>query len=316
MRFALMIEPQQGISYEEQLAVAQHAEAAGFEALFRSDHFQSFPGAPGRGTTDAWAVIAGLARETQTIRLGTLVSPVTFRHPGAFAKLVTTIDEMSRGRVEVALGAGWNEREHTQLGLTFPPLRDRMDLLEDQLAMLHGLWEEPDGWSYEGRQVRVNAAIFHPKPAARPRPPVIVGGTGGGRSLSLAARYADEYNMCAVDAAACEAAFRSLDEECAAVGRSPAEVHRSAMVPALVGTTKREFERRLRDQQEFNEEEPVQAASWRAQNPHWIAGTPDQAAAKAREYAASGCERLVLEIWLPRDLAMIDLLGHTLIGAL
>ncbi|MEA2610250.1 MAG: hypothetical protein QOJ75_2493, partial [Chloroflexota bacterium] len=153
MRFALMIEPQQGLSYGDQVAVAKRAEANGFETLFRSDHYASFPGPAGRPTTDAWAVLAGLARETQRIGLGALVSPVTFRHPGNFAKVVTTVDEMSGGRIEVGLGAGWNELEHRQLGLHFPPIRERADLLEDTLAILHGLWGEPDGWSYAGHQV-------------------------------------------------------------------------------------------------------------------------------------------------------------------
>src|SRR5829696_5961431 len=146
MRFALMIEAQQGLSYEDQLAIARRAEAAGFETLFRSDHYASFPGSSEQATTDAWAVIAGLARETSTIGLGALVSPVTLRHPGNFAKLVTTVDEMSGGRIEVGVGAGWNDEDHLPFGLVFPPIKERADLLEDQLALLHGLWEEPEGW--------------------------------------------------------------------------------------------------------------------------------------------------------------------------
>src|SRR3954469_15342836 len=129
MRFAMMIEPQQGLTYEEQLAVATHAEAAGFEALFRSDHYESFPGASDNPTTDAWAVLAGLARETKRIHLGALVSPVTFRHPGHFVKMVTTVDHMSGGRLEVAVGAGWNDADHLPLGLAFPPIDERADLL-------------------------------------------------------------------------------------------------------------------------------------------------------------------------------------------
>ena len=142
MRFALMIEPQQGLTYGQQVAIAKRAEANGFEALFRSDHYASFPGRTGQHTTDAWTVIAGLARETDRLSLGALVSPVTFRHAGTFAKIVTTADEMSGGRIEVGVGAGWNELEHLQLGIPFPPLGERMDAVEDQLAVLHGLWGE------------------------------------------------------------------------------------------------------------------------------------------------------------------------------
>jgi alkanesulfonate monooxygenase SsuD/methylene tetrahydromethanopterin reductase-like flavin-dependent oxidoreductase (luciferase family) len=153
-----MIEPQQGLTYAEQLAIARRAEAAGFESLFRSDHYQSFPGPSGGPTTDAWAVLAGLARETSTIGLGTLVSPVTFRYAGNLAKVVTTVDEMSGGRVEFGLGAGWNDEEHHQLGLPFPEIGERADMLEEHFAVLRGLWGEPDGWSFKGTHVTIEDA--------------------------------------------------------------------------------------------------------------------------------------------------------------
>ena len=162
MRYVLMTEPQQGMSYADQLAAAKRAKANGFDAYFRADHFASFPGPSGQPTTDAWTIVAGLARETERIALGVLVSPVTFRHPGVFTKVVTTVDEMSGGRIEVGVGAGWNEEEHRQLGLAFPPIKDRADLLEDQLAILHGLWGEPDGWSYDGHRVSIADANFKP----------------------------------------------------------------------------------------------------------------------------------------------------------
>src|SRR3989337_579216 len=166
MRFALMIEPQQGLSYDEQLAVARTAEDGGFEALLRSDHYASFPGEGGLPTTDAWTVIAGLARETSRIRIGALVSPVTFRVPGALAKVVATADEMSGGRVEVGLGAGWNELEHAELGIPFPPLRERFDRLEEALAIVHGLWTQPDGWAHEGRCWQERARPRAPRPSS------------------------------------------------------------------------------------------------------------------------------------------------------
>src|SRR6476660_2011833 len=205
MRFALMIEPQQGLTYDDQLAIVRRAESLGFESFFRSDHYQSFPGPEGEPTTDAWAVLAGLARETTTITLGTLVSPITFRHFGNLVKVVTTVDEMSGGRVEFGLGAGWNEPEHRQLGLPFPEIKDRADMLEEQFAVFHGLWGEPDGCSFDGKHVRIEDASFHPKPLARPgrpvgpngaaRPRLLAGGEGAPRSLRIAARYADEFNL-------------------------------------------------------------------------------------------------------------------------
>ena len=167
MRFALMIEPQQGLTYEEQLAIVRRAESVGFESFFRSDHYQSFPGPSGGPTTDAWAVLAGLARETSTITLGTLVSPVTFRPVGNLAKVVTTVDEMSGGRVEFGLGAGWNEPEHRQLGLPFPEIKERADLMEEQFAVLRGLWGEPDGWSFEGATRHDRGRVVPPE-AGRP----------------------------------------------------------------------------------------------------------------------------------------------------
>src|SRR5207247_10556413 len=155
MRFALMIEPQQGLTYADQLAIVQRAEAVGFESFFRSDHYQSFPGPAGEPTTDAWSVLAGLARETSRIALGTLVSPVTFRRFGQLAKIATTVDEMSGGRLEFGLGAGWSEGEHRGLGLPFPEIKERADMLEEQLAELHGLRGEPEGCPLPGRHVPV-----------------------------------------------------------------------------------------------------------------------------------------------------------------
>src|SRR5918994_1084168 len=156
-----MTEPQQGLSYDEQLALARTAEDSGLEAFLRSDHYASFPGELGLPTTDAWTTLAGLARETSTIRLGVLVSPVTFRLPGTLAKIIQTVDEMSDGRVEAGFGAGWNADEHGQLGIPFPDIGERFDMLEEQMAIIHGLWTEGDGWSYEGRHWRVEGAIKH-----------------------------------------------------------------------------------------------------------------------------------------------------------
>ena len=315
MRFALMIEPQQGLSYLEQLEIARLAERLGFEALFRSDHYRSFPGRADEPTTDAWTVLAGIARETERIRLGTLVSPVTFRHPGSFAKVVTTVDEMSGGRIDVGVGAGWNDPEHSQLGLAFPDIAERADLLEDELAILHGLWEEPDGWSFEGKQVSVLDAGFHPKPVQQPHPPIIVGGEGRPRSLRLAARYADEYNMSVSDPDQCSAKFALLDAECRKIGRDPATMHKSVMVGFLVGADEAEFERRVHDLLAMGGEAGTDAAAWLDEHrPRWIVGMPDQARAMAARFAATGAERIMLQDMLPRDHAMIELIARELIG--
>jgi F420-dependent oxidoreductase-like protein len=315
MRFALMTEPQQGLSYLEQLELARLAERVGFEAFFRSDHYGSFPGPADMPTTDAWTVLAGLARETERIRLGVLVSPVTFRHPGSFAKVVTTVDEMSGGRVEVGVGAGWNETEHAALGLAFPPIKERADLMEDQLEILHGLWEEPDGWSYRGRQVRLDGAAFHPRPAQRPRPPIIVGGEGSPRSLRLAARHADEYNMSSSGPDACADAFARLDEECRGIGRDPATIVHSVMAGFLMGADEAEVARRAKAQVAFVQDADSDAGAWlEARRPRWIAGTPEQARVMVRAFAAAGVQRIMLQDLLPRDPEMIELAARELIG--
>jgi F420-dependent oxidoreductase-like protein len=323
MRFALMLESQQGLSYGDHVAIAKRAEANGLETLFRSDHFQSFPGPTGQPTTDAWTIMAGLARDTERIGLGVLVSPVTFRHPGTFAKVVTTVDEMSGGRIEVGVGAGWNEIEHRQLGLAFPPITERADLMEDQLAILHGLWGEPDGWSYDGHQVSIKDADFNPKPVdvpGRPRTPIggarprlLVGGQGSPRSYRLAARYADEFNLSSSDPAQARSAFAALDAACADAGRDPAALTRSTMAGVLIGRDRGEMERRLAAAvAAFGADDDGSWLEERLQR--WITGTPDEARAMVRRFADAGVQRIMLQDLLPRDLDMIDVMGEVLVG--
>jgi F420-dependent oxidoreductase-like protein len=323
MRFALMTEPQQGLSYAEQLELALLAERLGFEAFFRSDHYRSFPGPDNSPTTDAWAVLAGIARETSHIRLGTLVSPVTFRYPGSFAKVVTTVDEMSGGRVEIGVGAGWNEPEHTQFGLPFPEIKERADLLEDELAILHGLWEQPDGWTYRGNHFEIRDAGFNPKPVQRPHPPIIIGGEGSPRSLRLAARYANEYNMSSSGPEKCREAFGRLDGECRKIGRDPATMTHSVMAGFLLGADETELTGRLQAQLEMvgagdagGADASAWAAEWlSARQTRWVAGTPEQGRAMVRAFAEAGAQRIMLQDLLPRDHGMIELAARELFGS-
>ena len=267
--------------------------------MFRSDHYAAFPGDSGQPTTDAWVILAGLARETSTIGLGTLVSPVTFRHPGNFVKLVTTVDQMSGGRLEVGVGAGWNEADHEPLGLPFPPIEARADLLEDQLELLHGLWTEPDGWSYDGHQVTVRGGALHPRPvevAGRPRgrdgrtpagcsrPRILVGGQGTPRGFRIAARWADEFNLSSTSAAGAVTKLAELDAACVAAGRDPATHHalrdgrrarrrrRGGGGSAGEGSPRRG--RRVRRRR---------GRSSRERRSRWIMGTPDEARAAVRQ---------------------------------
>jgi alkanesulfonate monooxygenase SsuD/methylene tetrahydromethanopterin reductase-like flavin-dependent oxidoreductase (luciferase family) len=323
MRFALMLEPQQGLSYGDHVAIAKRCEANGIETLLRSDHYQSFPGPAGMPTTDAWTVVAGLARDTDRLGLGVLVSPVTYRRPGSLAKVVTTVDEMSGGRIEVGVGAGWHEIEHRQLGLPFPPIDERADMLEDQLAVLHGLWGEPDGWSYDGHQVTIRDAQFHPKPVdvpGRPRTPIggarpriLVGGSGSPRSYRLAARYADEFNLSSSGPDRAREAFAAVDAACAAIGRDPSTLARSTMAGVLIGRTEAEMAERTRAAvRAFGTEDD---GTWLEERlERWITGTPDQARDAVRRYADAGVERIMLQDFLPWDLDMIDVIGEALIG--
>ena len=324
MRFALMIEAQMGLSYEDQLAIVQRAETAGFEAFFRSDHYASFPGSSEQDTTDAWAVIAGLARETSTIHLGALVSPVTFRHPGNFVKLVTTIDRMSAGRIEVGVGAGWNDEDHASLGLAFPEIGERADLLEDQLELLHGLWTQPPGWSFDGHQVHVRNGALRPGPVevdgrprenGRVRPRIITGSGGSPRGYRIAARYSDEFNLSSASPDDVGPKQRELDEACRAIGRDPGTLTRSAMVGALIGRDDAEVARRADALLAGFGERTANGRGWLDQRRNrWILGTPDEARAMVRRFADTGLERIMLQDFVPLDLEMIDQLGEELIG--
>jgi alkanesulfonate monooxygenase SsuD/methylene tetrahydromethanopterin reductase-like flavin-dependent oxidoreductase (luciferase family) len=328
MRYALMLEPQQGMSYDDQLASATRAEANGFDAFFRADHFASFPGEAGQPTTDAWSVLAGLARETKRITLGALVSPVTFRHPGVLAKVVTTVDEMSGGRIEVGVGAGWNDLEHRQLGLEFPPIEQRADLLEDQLAILHGLWGEPDGWSYDGLSgIRVRDALFRPRPIeteGRPttpaggrRPRIIVGSGGSPRSYRLAARYADEYNLSSASPTRAAEVRQKLDDACRAIGRDPSTLARSTMAGVLVGRTEEEVAERERTLIEAFGADAETGEAWLEERRlRWVYGTPDQARAQIERFAEVGIGRIMLQDFTPWDLDMVDVMGQELVGRL
>jgi F420-dependent oxidoreductase-like protein len=318
VRFALMIEPQQGLTYVEQLAIARRAEAAGFETLFRSDHYEGFPAA-GAHTTDAWAVVAGLARDTERIGLGVLMSPVTFRTPGNLAKIVVTADEMSGGRVEVGVGAGWHADEHRRHGFPFPAIGERADLLEETLAILHGLWDEPDGWSFSGQHYAVEDALFRPKPADLPardggRPRILVGGQGSPRSYRIAARYADEFNLSSSSPEVAAQKYAALDEAVRTAGRDPATLTKSAMVGVLIGRDADEVRRRERDVLAVFGADEEAEAWFEVRRPRWIRGTPDEAREKVRQFAAIGVERIMLQDFLPRDLDMIDLAAEALFG--
>ena len=220
--FRVFVEPQQGASYSDQLAVAQAAESLGFSAFFRSDHYLAMSGDGLPGPTDSWVTLGGIARETSTIRLGTLVTSATFRHPGPLAISVAQVDEMSGGRVEFGLGTGWFEKEHLAYAIPFPPLRERFARLTEQLELITGLWTAPVGetFDYAGAHYAVNDSPALPKPVQRPHPPIIIGGSGAKKTPRLAATFADEYNVPFAPLDTITTQFDRVREAVDAVGRA------------------------------------------------------------------------------------------------
>ncbi|MFB9881569.1 LLM class F420-dependent oxidoreductase [Planobispora siamensis] len=300
MKLRIFTEPQQGGTYEELLAVAQTAERLGFDAFFRSDHYMRIgPGDPGSGSTDAWVTLAGLARETSTIRLGTLVTPATFRLPGVLAISVAQVDQMSGGRVELGLGTGWFDDEHIAYGIPFPPVSERFSRFEEQLEIITGLWTTPPGktYSFEGAHYRLADSPALPKPAQSPRPPIIIGGFGARRTPRLAARFADEYNVPFRTVEDTAAAFDRIREACEEQGRS--SIVFSAAQTVCVGTDDAELARRA-------EAVGQDLATLRAGG---LAGTPAEVVEKIGKFAELGAERIYLQVMDLNDLDHLELIA-------
>jgi len=303
MRLRIFLEPQQGATYDQQLGVAMCAEREGFDALFRSDHYLAMGGASGLpGPTDAWITLAGLARETSSIRLGTLVTSATFRRPGPLAISVAQVDAMSGGRVEIGLGAGWYLEEHTAYGIPFPELGERFTRLEEQLAIITGLWATPDGdtFSFEGEHYAVVDSPALPKPLQQPGPPVIVGGGGPSRTPRLAARYAAEFNTPFLPPEAAAAQFARVDQACEAIERDPATLRRSSALIVCCGTDDAEIARR------------AAAVGWSVEDltTYGACGTPAQVAEKISAWGDAGAEVAYLQILDMNDLEHIELIGR------
>ncbi|WP_027943311.1 LLM class F420-dependent oxidoreductase [Amycolatopsis taiwanensis] len=247
MDFRIFTEPQQGAGYDDLLKIAKRTEEAGFDGFFRSDHYLKMGSASGLpGPTDAWITLAGLARETSAIRLGTLVTPITFRHPSVLAISVAGVDQMSGGRIELGLGSGWYEAEHRAYGIEMYDLPERFDRYTEQLEIVTGLWETPDGetFSYTGKHYQLEDSPALPKPVQSPRPPVIIGGGGKKRTPALAARFADEFNAAFADADTAAVQFERVAGAAREIGRDPGEIIRSTAQVACVGRDEAELSRR------------------------------------------------------------------------
>jgi F420-dependent oxidoreductase-like protein len=308
MRVCLMIEGQEDVTWEQWLGLAGACEEQGLEGLFRSDHYESVMGMRERGSLDAWATLAALAARTSRIRLGTLVSPATFRHPSALAKTVATVDHVSGGRVELGLGAGWHEGEHRAYGFEFPATPVRMARLAEQLEIVKRSWTE-DAFSFAGDYYRLEDLRALPKPAQRPHPPLLVGGAAGPKSVALAARFADEYNTVGVPPAELPARRERLLAAWREAGRDPEEARFSLMTTCVVGRDQAEVEERVRrvlavTGAEGGADEVVDA------RPQWLLGTVDQVVERLQALEAAGVSRVMLQHLDHEDLDMVAVLGQ------
>jgi F420-dependent oxidoreductase-like protein len=303
MDVRIFTEPQEGATYDDLLAVARRTEELGFDAFFRSDHYVAFSGDGKPGPTDAWITLAGLARDTQQIRLGTLVTPVTFRRPGPLAISVAQVDQMSGGRVELGLGTGWFDGEHTAYGMPFPEMKVRFELLEEQLQILQGLWGAEGAFSFDGTHYQLVDSPALPKPVQRPRPPIILGGYGATKTPRLAATYADEYNvpMGPLDVTAQQ--FERVRGACAATGRS---VLLSAAQTICVG--KDEAEVRRRADAIGQTPEQLRATG--------LGGTPAEVVDKIGAFAEAGASRIYLQTLDLSDLDHLDLVAAEVVPQL
>ena len=309
MRVCLMVEGQEGVTWDQWLALARACEDAGLDALFRSDHYVSVQRRPQRGSLDAWATLAALASVTTRLRFGTLVSPATFRHPSVLAKMVTTVDHVSGGRVALGIGAGWHEPEHTAYGFPFPPAGERLDALAEQIEIVHRSWTDGP-FSFAGRHYTVEQLDAVPKPISRPHPTLIVGGSAGRRSLAVAARWADEYNTIFVPPDVCRERRAAFDAACEAVGRDPGELTFSLMTGGVVGETAGEVSERLRVAMERRGQTRPEDRFRAEIAPSWVIGTVDEAVAHLRELEAAGVDRVMLQTQDHEDVAMVALLGE------
>lgn len=315
MEVCLMIEGQEDVTWADWTALAAACERHGVGTLFRSDHYLSVDDRRERGSLDAWTTLAGLAAVTERLRLGTMVSPATFRHPSVLAKAVVTADHISGGRVELGIGAGWWEREHEAYGFELPPIGPRMDALEEQLQLIGGQWEDGP-FSLAGRFWSVENLDAQPKPVQRPRPPLILGAKGGPRSLRLAARFADEYNTVFLLPDEVRDLRQRLDAACEAVGRDPATLPLSMMTSWMVGADREELLDRAARLARWKGEEADGEAFLAAMRAPTIKGTVPEALEQLEALRDAGLTRVMAQHLLHRDLDAVELLGREVIPAL
>jgi F420-dependent oxidoreductase-like protein len=309
MEFRVFVEPQQGARYADQLAIAKAAEQLGFAAFFRSDHYLAMSGAGLPGPTDSWVTLGAIARETSRIRLGTLVTSATFRHPGPLAIAVAQVDEMSGGRVEFGLGSGWFEEEHRAYGIPFPPVQERFDRLSEQLAIVTGLWTTPPGetFDYAGNHYAIAGSPALPKPVQSPHPPIVIGGVGAKRTPELAATYAAEFNLPFTTIDVAQTQCQRVAAAVAAAGRPPDSMVYSCAFVLCAGRDDAELARRAaaigRDLAELRSNSP-------------LVGTPSEIVDKLGAWRDLGVQRLYSQLLDLSDPAHLELLAGEVMSQL
>lgn len=314
MDICLMIEGQEGVTWDQWLSLALACEEHGLDGLFRSDHYLSFDDPRERGALDAWATLGALGAMTERIRLGTLVSPATFRHPSVLAKSVVTVDHASGGRAELGMGAGWFEREHRAYGFPFPAAGERMAILAEQVEIVHRLWDrDEEEVTFEGTHYRLERCLALPKPVQEPHPPLIIGGGAGPRSAALAARWADEYDV--VDEAPAPARARrdGISAACEAIGRDPHDIRFSVLTRTVVGADESDLQRRGAALMHRQREHGDVRAFIDSMRPTMTVGTVDQVLDRLAEYAGAGVERVYMQHLVHDDLEMVALIGSEIV---
>ncbi len=311
-----MLEGQEGVTWPQWLTMAEAAERLGFEALFTSDHYLSERGDPEHGSSDAWTLLAALAARTSTIRLGTLVSPVTFREPAVLAKAATTVDHVSGGRVELGIGAGWWEEEHRTHGFAFPPVPERFERLEEQLAIVHGLLTE-ERFSHAGAHYRLEDVAFWPKPVQRPRMPLVLGGTTVGPWMQrLIASFADEFNTVGGTPEQVRGRIGRARSAIDRAGRAQGSLTTSFMTWCFVGRTEDEWRGRVEQARRKDPDAGPFEAYLSDLEADCIVGTPERAVARLREYADAGVQRVMLNHELFDDTDMLEILAAEVVPRL
>lgn len=304
MRLSLFLDPQEGMTYEMLVAATRRADKAGFHGVYRSDHLTSTAGRFERNATEAWTTLAALGAVTDRVRLGTLITPIGFRHPSLYAKMINTVDEISNGRVDVSIGTGWYGPEHTKLGLPFPEIKERFDQLDEYLQVLMSVWGQQPG-PVDGRYFRTDGFQIAPPSVQHPRPWLIIGGHGPRRTPRLAAQYADEFNVDWLAPDHARTLNDRVDAACVEIGRDPEQVVRSVLLGGVLAETPSEVPDELAGAGRFLGLDDPQA--WAEQNTAgWTVGTYQDLMNRIGEYGAVGIDHVILMLAPGDDLEKID----------